>query len=208
MFVFDVSDPEPGQGAPLLPRGVECPFEVEGGDVGGQFAITCQNSLRDGVQVSGCQAGSQGAGCIRSVTSTLFLNVLAKSKPKPEYVHVPKRYEVLLNSDHSVATQYCTLVHELAHLYCGHLGTPNPEWWPDRRYMRQEIEEFEAESVCYLVCERSGIKSASAEYLASYIRMSPNGDTPQISLDCVMKAAGLIEQMGKGRLEPRKATPK
>jgi hypothetical protein len=111
---------------------------------------------------------------------------------------------MLLNSGHSVATRYCTLVHKLAHLYCGHLGTPNPEWWPDRGCVRQKVEEFEAESVCYLVCKRSGIKSASAEYLASYIRRSPNGDIPQISLDCVMKAAGLIEQMGKGRLKAAK----
>jgi hypothetical protein len=95
MFVFDVSDTEPEPGAPPLPREVERPFEVEGGGVGRQFAITSENSLRDGVEVSGCQAGSQGAGSIRSLTSSLFLNVLAKSKSRPEYVQVPK---VLLNS--------------------------------------------------------------------------------------------------------------
>jgi len=31
-----------------------------------------------------------------------------------------------------------------------------------------------------------------------------NKHVPNISLECVMKTAGLIESMGKGRLKPRK----
>lgn len=65
-----------------------------------------------------------------------------------------------------------------------------------------DICEFEAESICYLVCSRLGIDNPSDEYLAGYTER--NAETPAISLDCVMKTAGLIEQMGREWLKPRK----
>ncbi len=99
-------------------------------------------------------------------------------------------------------SRYATFVHELAHLYCGHLGSPNKKWWPDRRGLTKIVVEFEAESVSYLVCARQGIESPSEAYLASYVN---NRDkVPPISLECVMKAAGLLETMGRERLKPRK----
>lgn len=54
-----------------------------------------------------------------------------------------------------------------------------------------------------MVCARRGIENPSAEYLAGYVRKS--GEVPPISLDSVMKAAGLIEDMGERLLEARKA---
>jgi hypothetical protein len=87
-------------------------------------------------------------------------------------------------------------------LYCGHLGTPNGRWWPDRKNLSQVAQEFEAESVSYLVCARLGIDTASDEYLAGYVRRCPG--TPAISLDRVMKSVGLLEQMGRARLGLRK----
>ena len=112
------------------------------------------------------------------------------------------RYELLLNEQHSLETKYATLVHELAHLYCGHLGTPNLKWWPSRCGLPQEVEEFEAESVAFLVCNRLGIENPSPEYLSGYVKDHKN--TPPISLDCVLKSAGLIEQKGQERLGLRK----
>jgi hypothetical protein len=112
------------------------------------------------------------------------------------------RYELLLNSSISAEAKYATLVHELGHLYCEHIGTPNPKWWPDRYGLSHELREFEAESVCYLICSRLGIDNPSAEYLSGYIE--DRDETPEINLDCVMKSAGLIEQMGRERLGPRK----
>ena len=64
--------------------------------------------------------------------------------------------------------------------------------------------EFEAESVCYLVCRRLGIDNPSEEYLAEYLEKNKDKDVPQISLECVMAASGLIERMGRERLKPRK----
>ena len=87
-------------------------------------------------------------------------------------------------------------------LYCGHLGTPNEKWWPDRRGLTHELRVFEAESVCFLVCQRLGIDNPSEKYLSGYLR---NGaETPSIRLECVMKSSGLIEQMSRTRLKLRK----
>jgi hypothetical protein len=204
MFVFDVSDTEPESGAPSLPQEVEHPFEVPRGHVGGEFEMTIENAKRDSVSVAEISAGSQRAGSIEAVESSQHLSVLVKQRPREEYVQVPLRYKLILNSNHSVETRYATLVHELAHLYCGHLGTPNEEWWPDRSRLPHKVQEFEAESICYLLCGRLGIENPSEKYLAHYLKENAAGDVPAISLECVMKSAGLIEQMGRGRLKPRK----
>jgi len=62
--------------------------------------------------------------------------------------------------------------------------------------------EFEAESVAYLVCRRAGIEPPSDEYLSGYLEQ--DGEVPMISLDRVLTAAGLIEQMGHESMKPRK----
>lgn len=202
MFVFDVSDTEPEEAAPPLPQKVENPFAVRQGKVGSELWTTIDNAKRDGVSVIEKDAGSQSAGSIRVAQPGNELKVLSRVKPMEEYVTVPVRYEMLLNAKHTPESKYATLVHELAHLYCGHLGTPNEKWWPDRRGLSQEVCEFEAESVSYLLCKRLGIASPSDEYLSGYLKA--NEETPQMSLDCVLKASGLIEQMGRERLKPRK----
>lgn len=201
MFVFDVSDTDALEGAPALPPEVESPFEVRGGRIREELSLTIENSARDGIRVAERQAGSQSAGEIRAATGGT-LKFLVKKKPEPQFIDVPACYELLLNSRHSAEAKYATLVHELGHLYCGHLGTPNLKWWPDRSRMSHDLREFEAESVSYLLCGRLGIDNPSAEYLGHYVR--DHEDTPEISLECVVKAAGLVEQMGRERLKPRK----
>ena len=204
MFVFDVVDAQPESGALPLPREVLEPFAVRRGQIRGELAKTIENAKRDGVAVSECQFGSQRAGEIHQEKPGKYLEVQIKQKARPEYVHVPLRYGLLLNANHSIETKYATLVHELAHLYCGHLGSPNVQWWPDRRGLTDEVREFEAESVCHLVCGRLGIDNPSEEYLARYLKGNEESEIPPISLDGVMRAAGLIEQMGHERLKPRK----
>lgn len=204
MFVFDVADTVALPNAPPLPKEVECPFEVRGGKVGNQLEKTMENAIRDGVAISCQHAGSQSAGQIGVATKGKSLHYQTRLKPKPEYIEVPLRFELLLNSTHSREAQYATLVHELAHLYCGHIGSPNSDWWPDRRHLNPDknLCEFEAESVCYLVCRRLGIDNPSDEYLAGYLKS--HSEVPPISLEAVMVSANLIEKMGRERLKPRK----
>jgi hypothetical protein len=203
MFVFDVIDTEPmvgGRPRPLPPQ-VDRPFEVLKGRIGKELGQTAENAKRDGIEVIEREAGSQHAGSIRWDGSGGVLEFVTRARPERESIAVPRRFVIELNIKLSAEARYATLVHELGHLYCGHLGTPNQRWWPDRRGLGHELRELEAESVCYLVCERLGIENASAEYLASYLRHKT--ETPPISLDCVMKTAGLIEQMAHERLRPR-----
>ncbi len=203
LFTFDVSDTEPYPDAGPLPRWVEHPFAATGGKIGGRLARTIENAGRDGISVHERDAGSDSAGQIAKAKPGRVIRFRIREKPEPVDVALPLQYELLLNIKHSPETRYATLVHELAHLYCGHLGTPNKEWWPDRTGLPVNVREFEAESVCYLVCTRLGIDNPSAEYLSGYV--TKNAETPAISLDCVMKSAGLIEQMGVGRMKQRKA---
>lgn len=204
MFVFDVSDTEPEADAPQLPSEVENPFHVCQGHLDGEYEMTIENAQRDGVSVAERKDGSQRAGSIERVESSHHLSVLVKQRPQKQYVQVPLRYKLILNSNHSVETKYATIVHELAHLYCGHLGTPNQKWWPDRAGLHHGIQEFEAESICYVVRKRLGIANPSARYLATYLKENMEGDVPEISFERVMASAGLIEQMGRERLKPRK----
>ncbi|MHB8766854.1 MAG: ImmA/IrrE family metallo-endopeptidase [Deferrisomatales bacterium] len=201
MFVFDVADTEPEADAPPLPPEVVRPFEVRRGRVQGELDRTIENAKRDGVAVTTQAVGSQRAGSIGAVPAGRHLFAPKRLKPEPEHVKLPLRYEVCLSSTLSAEARYATLVHELAHLYCGHLGTPDDRWWPDRRRLDRRAREFEAESVCYLVCRRLGLEPPSDEYLSGYLKAT--GDVPEISLECVVKAAGLIEQMGAGALKLR-----
>lgn len=201
LFVFDVADTEPRPSAPPLPRDVENPFEVLHGWIDDELTNTIRNAVRDGIEVEETNLGSQRAGSIQTTSTGKQLKFQTKMKPQPEFTSVPRRYHLSLNKHHSPESRHATLAHELGHLYAGHLGSPNEKWWPDRRGLDLNAREFEAESICYLVCSRLRIANPSAEYLSGYF--DKNKTVPSISLDCVMKAAGLIEQMGRERLPLR-----
>ena len=206
MFVFDVSETEPTERASPLPPEVEKPFELRKGQVGAGLELVVNNMKRDGIRVMKCDQGSQSAGSIDYVAedvrvSQQFQAGIDKHR-NPVHIAIPVKYDLVINGGLSREARYATIVHELAHLYCGHLGTPNVRWWPDRRGLRHGIRELEAESVTYMVCLRSGIDNPSEQYLSSYVREYKQ--VLPISLERVMKAAGLIESMSCQRMKPRK----
>lgn len=207
MFVFDIADtePEPTLFGDHVPEAAVRPFDVpaaaEPMDRNLEWAI--ENAKRDGVRVSARSSGSQAAGQIARVAESPGHQFVSSSaRDHSASVSVPIRYELLISDRLSTEGRYVTLVHELAHLYCGHLGSPNERWWPNRTGLDKVTREFEAESTAYLLCARHGVKNPSAEYLSGYVK--GHTSVPPISLECVMKAAGLIESMGQGRLRPRK----
>jgi hypothetical protein len=137
------------------------------------LALTIENAKRDGVRVPERADGSQRAGSIQRAAAGQHLEFTIAKKPVLKSTQVSLWFELLLNSVLSAEARYGTLLHELAHLYCRHLGTPNARWWPDRQNLSLTVREFEAESVSYLVCARLGIDTASDEYLAGYVRRCP-----------------------------------
>lgn len=205
MFVFDVVDTEPGFNPKPLPPEVQYPFRVRYGRIGSEFERIIENAKRDGVQILMHHEGSQRGGSIQPVYDEppRFMELRPDKTPQGKKIMVPVRYIILLNDTLSRESKFATIVHELGHLYCGHLGTPNVNWWPDRRGLQYNVGEFEAESVSYLVCSRLDIHTPSDEYLAGYL--DKNLEIPSISLESVMKAAGLIEQMIQKHLKPRKS---
>lgn len=207
MFVFDVSETEPLQDAPSLPPEVENPFYATGTKIGSGLCRLIDNGKRDGVRVTWSKQGSQSAGSIairiagKGVSGSQPALSGFDSHRNPIMVNIPVGFDLVVNSMLNRESQYATIVHELAHLYCGHLGSPNPKWWPDRRGMDSTSEEFEAESVAYLVCRRCQIDSRSGQYLANFV--SKHAQVPRISLELVMTSARLIETMTRKRLKIR-----
>ena len=206
MFVFDVSETVPTEDTPPLPPEVENPFEVRKGQVDGSLELVIDNAKRDGLRVTGRKEGSQSAGSIRCLSKNVrvsqqFQDGIDKDR-KPVFVYIPVKYDLVINAGLSREARYATIVHELAHLYCGHLGTPKVQWWADRRGLSHDIREFEAESVAYMVCLRCGIDTPSEQYLSHYL--GERERVPPISFERVMKAAGLIESMSQRRMKPRK----
>jgi hypothetical protein len=199
MFVFDVSDTESvSPDAPALPRQVTHPFEVSGSDAIKEFTLLTKNASRDGVYVTDEMQGSARAGHIAPTrTRGKTLSYFEKFK-------VPRRYDIVLNAAHSFSDRYATLVHELAHLYCGHIGIPfeGCQWWPNRMGMDLATREFEAESVAYLVCKRLGLMVPSAKYLSGYLGSAR--EVPPISLDRILVVAGLVERMSKESMPPNR----
>ncbi len=140
MFVFDVSDTEPLPGALPLPKDVVNPFDIPKGEAKKEFGWTVFNAAMDGVEVTTENAGSQLAGSIHKCTTPKQLKFLVRVQPCEEYIHVQKHYHLSLNEKTNSAGRYATLVHELAHLYCGHLGSPNEKWWQSRRALPREVQ--------------------------------------------------------------------
>jgi len=117
---------------------------------------------------------------------------------------------VRVNSKHDPNVQLVTLMHELAHLFLGHLGPDNFLKIAQRPRPPHAQEELEAESVANLICKRNGIESKSEEYLSDFIES--NTTVNRLDLYFLLKAAGQIEtilQLGEMvSFGPRKKTKK
>lgn len=194
-FVFELSDT---YGREPFPERLLNPFKVEGKISKGDFRKLIANLKSDGILYGEADYGTSSAGFIQ--TADRGTEVLIQKSNKEILVKV--LYDMVINRSHPLETRFATILHELGHLYCGHLGTPNPKWWDDRHFLNKNEREFEAESVCWLVCERIGVKNPSAEYLSGYLKH--NQAIPDISIDTVLKSVGIIESMIYSNKNPRK----
>jgi antirestriction protein ArdC len=97
---------------------------------------------------------------------------------------------------------HAVLCHELAHIYLGHLGSDEDNWWPCRINLPHGTVEIEAEAASYIVCQHLGITTHSADYLSDYIQ--DEKDFHKVSIDLVTRVASRIEAMGKRTQSRRK----
>ncbi len=191
-FVFELSDTE---GDEPFPGELLKPFRIEGGLLPQQFSHHLyQNLVCFGVSYHEGAYGAAAAGCIKKSEAVSIVTVGKKQ--------VKVSYNLIVNKEHSDEEKFATITHELGHLFCGHLGTPNPKLWPSRTGLSLSTREFEAESVTWLVCERIGIKNPSASYLSGYL--GKDREIPPISFETVLKASGMVESMLQKKQQPRK----
>ncbi len=108
-------------------------------------------------------------------------------------------WRVMLNRRLKPAEQFATLLHELGHLFCGHVGAfdeGNPladEYgWPDRRSLPLLAKEVEAELVAWHLCQRWGLVTGSAVYLRPLMERAPE-DMSHVDLDRVIRAIAKVE---------------
>jgi hypothetical protein len=106
-------------------------------------------------------------------------------------------YLILIDEDQSPENKYSTLIHELGHIFCGHLGIDRHAWWPERPVLNINVEEIEADAAAYLTCNRLGLQTSSSKHLANYIEQ--NHELPVFSLNAVLQSVGYLEEMGKSR---------
>lgn len=95
-----------------------------------------------------------------------------------------------------------TLVHELAHLFLGHLGADPKRNISDRGHRSLAHREVEAEMTAWLVAKRNGVTPRSESYLSSF-----KGAIGDVDLYAVMRAANAVEKaMGltTSRLRPKR----
>lgn len=174
-LVYDLVDTE-GEHEP--PRDAFS-FPAEGSITDGQIAQFTKKLESKHIRVVRLDAGDRSAGWIR----------VGRRATDQRKQH--SDYEMGLNANHPPTTQFCTIAHELAHLFLGHLG-PDPKLGVPQRPRRDHaLVEIEAESVAYIVCWRQGVRPASQTYLTNFV----NSDTSTAGLDLyrIMRAAGQVE---------------
>jgi uncharacterized protein DUF955 len=184
-FVFELSDTEPIDPAvDLVPDIVKNPFPAKGQPPLGAIERLISVCLEVGIEVERRDRGTILAGSIQRLVN--------RTPP----------FHLVLNSKHMEAQQLGTLAHELAHVFCGHLGYLEEGFWSDRRYANKVTQEFEAEAVAFLVTDRLNLDIGSAQYLAGYL--SGERPLPNYSLDAVLKAVNKIEEMLRGTFRVRR----
>ncbi len=181
-FVYDVADTE---GDPLPVEATD-PFRAFGDmqeESIEQFGLLLS---RSGIVLLCIDCGAGLAGNVQR-NEPEGLEIINRSKDKKE----KSSYIVRLNKSHNPNVQFVTLVHELAHLYLGHLGPDKALAIPERWIPDHDTAELEAESVSFLVCTRRGIHSNAEQYLAEFVKH--NKTVERLDIYAVLKAAGKIE---------------
>jgi hypothetical protein len=184
-FVFELSDTEPIDPAfDLVPEIVENPFPAKGQPPAGALQRLIAGCLKVRIVVQDQDFATNRAGNVIRLWDATF--------------------GITLNSKHTEAQRIGTIAHELGHVFCGHLGTVEEGFWPDNSNAPEDVREFEAEAVAYLVTDRLGLDIGSHKYLAGYLS-DASEPLPNSSLDTVLKAVGKIEEMLRGTFRVRRS---
>lgn len=148
MIVFDVhhtepvvEDPRPVPASATDPLAISYRSLDEG--IERRIRVATNNAVRDGIRITFVDQGGHSGGStkLRRDSGIAIRRPLARpgKKTEPQEEVYPLLYDVIVNSTLDRQDQYATLVHELAHIYCGRLGSPNVDYWPDRKDSSHEV---------------------------------------------------------------------
>ncbi|MBU5635901.1 hypothetical protein KOM00_04065 [Geomonas sp. Red69] len=196
-FVYDIKDiegieenPIPGY-KPNLPTEEICralfPTEGDLRGIEGLYDDVVRACRRQRLQLEEYPLGITLSGRVR-VKDARFLTPRKGIKAENRLIN----YVLQVNSTHPLEIRFAALVHELAHIFCGHLDE-----FQDGIFKRKELsdQELEAEAVSYLFCYRHGFRPKSEQYLASYLI---EGRTPSVAgFGPIIDALKKIEDMLK-----------
>lgn len=186
-FVFDINETE---GNPV-PSAMLQPARPTSAHLVKIFENTLYNCTIQGIHVAETKLDNTAGDTATRITPA------ARKKYKDLDLKKDAHYLILLDELRSREDKYASLVYELGHILCGHLGIDSHAWWSERRGLNVSGEGLEAESVAYLSCQRIGLEPNAKNYLRDYI--SKAQQLPTFSLNAVLQAVSYIEDMGKSR---------
>ncbi|MCF8081801.1 MAG: hypothetical protein K9M96_01795 [Deltaproteobacteria bacterium] len=203
-FVYDIKDTE-GEGLfdyfPNLPTEEVCRrlYPVDGWipPLEHQYQIMVFNCRRLGLKFHEALLDPRHHGQAKFVSNRLRI-------PKKEVTKENRltNYEIQVNRAYPVEGKLGALVHELAHIFSGHL-----EGSPETQQSKDDSElEFEAEAVSYLYCYRRDFKPKSEQYLSNYLKDGWN--PPLVMFETILKALKGIEDLSKDPAEEKAFLPR
>lgn len=181
MLVYDIFDTE-GKDTPdeFLEKGLGTkPFEVKGKIGEKIYDRAIEEAKKWGIKISIKPLSYFNSGYV----TTIFKGYL----------------EICLKEGMSKEENFAVLIHELSHLFLGHTGHKQLHYYGKekpiellQRKLSRTAEELEAETISFLICQKLGLQSRSAEYIAGYIKSDK--DLIEFSYEIVIKTADKIEK--------------
>ena len=157
LFVFDIRDT---MGDPV-PSNLPKPRETDNQLLSNIHAMTLHNCSIQKIAVYESNLDHDATDTANRITP-----VLRKKYKKLDFKK-DTSYLILIDKTQNLKDKYASLVHELGHIFCSHLGINRTAWWPERNDLDISIEEIEADAVAYLVCRRFGLQANSEKYLST-----------------------------------------
>ncbi len=201
IFVYDLMDTEGRE----LPERFQSPFETRGQITQKTWNFIYRNCLRDRIPIITKPYSQLHAGTASRFAEPISARKLDPDFDDPTAPDFSTQFLIEIGQQLDLPARYATLVHELGHIYSGHLGTNPEKWWPSRMGQTHQQKEIEAESIAFLVCRRRGLNTKSDEYMANYV--NHEFELPVFSLETILRVVNLIETMSEQMLPERKNKP-
>jgi hypothetical protein len=191
-FLFEINDTYPlksrlfSKSAEDIMEEISAPYKTKHDVSDKQLNHFMEQLCLHGIAIdTGFIVGADYGAKIELLTSYPHIINIPYSKDK--YVSWDADYLLSVNSKAQNGERFASICHELGHLFCYHL--PYPQTWKkwEVRNISKAAEEFEAESVSWLICEMLCIGNPSERYLSGYL--DSNNEIPRdVSIERIFSA--------------------